>query len=87
MHRLRHPLERPEFEEFSALSDINFEIPFGQAVGIIGRNGAGKSTLLKVLTRITAPTTGRIELGAGSAVCLRSVPASTRNSLAVRIFS
>ncbi|WP_105184426.1 ABC transporter ATP-binding protein [Micropruina glycogenica] len=63
MHRLRHPLERPEFEEFSALSGINFEIPFGEAVGIIGRNGAGKSTLLKVLTRITAPTTGRIELG------------------------
>lgn len=63
MHRLRHPMERPEFEEFAALSDINFEIPFGEAVGIIGRNGAGKSTLLKVLTRITAPTAGRIELG------------------------
>lgn len=63
MHRLRHPLEKAEFEEFSALSDINFEIPFGEAVGIIGRNGAGKSTLLKVLTRITAPSTGRIELG------------------------
>ncbi len=63
MHRLRHPMERTEFEEFAALSDINFEIPFGEAVGIIGRNGAGKSTLLKVLTRITAPSTGRIELG------------------------
>lgn len=63
MHRLRNPLEKPQFEEFAALSDINFEIPFGEAVGIIGRNGAGKSTLLKVLTRITAPSTGRIELG------------------------
>lgn len=62
-HRLRHPFERAEFEEFAALSDVNFDIPFGEAVGIIGRNGAGKSTLLKVLTRITAPTTGRIELG------------------------
>lgn len=63
VHRLRHPFEKPAFENFAALSDINFEVGFGEAVGIIGRNGAGKSTLLKVLTRITAPTTGRIELG------------------------
>jgi lipopolysaccharide transport system ATP-binding protein len=63
VERLKHPLRRTEYETFEALSDIEFEIPWGQAVGIIGRNGAGKSTLLKVLTRITAPTTGRIELG------------------------
>ncbi len=63
VHRLRHPLEKTSYEDFRALDDINFEIDFGEAVGIIGRNGAGKSTLLKVLTRITAPTTGRIELG------------------------
>lgn len=43
-----------------SLKDINFEIEQGDAVGIIGRNGAGKSTLLKVLSRVTAPTTGRI---------------------------
>ena len=43
-----------------ALKDINFKIEQGDVVGIIGKNGAGKSTLLKLLSRVTAPTTGRI---------------------------
>ncbi len=44
-----------------SLKDINFEIEQGDAVGIIGRNGAGKSTLLKLLSRVTAPTSGIIK--------------------------
>jgi lipopolysaccharide transport system ATP-binding protein len=45
-----------------ALKNINFEVQQGEVLGIIGKNGAGKSTLLKLLSRVTAPTTGNIKV-------------------------
>ncbi|HSD47805.1 MAG TPA: ABC transporter ATP-binding protein, partial [Pyrinomonadaceae bacterium] len=47
-------------EDFWALKDVSFEVPRGEALGIIGHNGAGKSTILKLLSRITTPSMGEI---------------------------
>lgn len=61
-HWMRAPLQRAEQELFWSLHDISFDVRRGEVLGIIGRNGAGKSTLLKILSRITEPTSGQIDL-------------------------
>jgi lipopolysaccharide transport system ATP-binding protein len=57
----RHPA-RPAANDLWALKDVGFDVRPGEVVGVVGRNGAGKSTLLKLMSRITSPTGGEIEL-------------------------
>src|SRR5882672_9793563 len=60
--RLRRRNGKRNSETIWALKDVSFDVAPGEVVGIIGRNGAGKSTLLKVLSQITEPTTGFVDV-------------------------
>src|SRR5260370_38331093 len=53
---------KPVDNTFWALDDVSFEVKHGEAIGVIGHNGAGKRTLLKILSQITRPTGGRVEI-------------------------
>ncbi|MDB5193820.1 MAG: ATP-binding cassette protein [Segetibacter sp.] len=54
-------IQQENADQFWALKNVSFELSKGEVLGVIGKNGAGKSTLLKLLSRITYPSTGRIE--------------------------
>ena len=64
MERFRHPIrgDGTRRERIRALDDVTFDVAPGEVVGVVGKNGAGKSTLLKILSRITYPSEGYVDL-------------------------
>ena len=59
---LKNGFEKRTSKQFWALRNVSFDVHRGEVLGIVGRNGAGKTTLLKILSRVTEPTAGQIDL-------------------------
>ena len=66
--------KKDHIEQFTALREINFTVPHGQTVAVIGRNGSGKSTLLGLLARVYRPTSGSVRLLAADGSPARMAP-------------